>query len=151
MATSIRNLGTIIDGGIEAATRLDALLGRERAALEEQDAESLDALAAEKLACLEQLEALETSRAALLHEHGLGNDGAGMRSLLENTDSAAAWHQYLDLAGRCHAANQTNGAIIRLRNQQVTSALAVISGERQSTYGPSGTPPPAQARALARA
>ncbi|MCB1845716.1 MAG: flagellar protein FlgN [Halioglobus sp.] len=151
MTASSLNLRTIIDDGIDAVVCLDALLSRERSALEDQDARRLSALATEKQACLDRIEELEASRAALLHEHGLGNNNLGMNTLLEASNSAGAWHRYLDLAGRCHTANQTNGAIIRLRHQQISSALAVISGERQSTYGPSGKAPPAKARERALA
>ncbi|MEQ8207865.1 MAG: flagellar protein FlgN [Woeseia sp.] len=151
MPSTATQLETIIEGGIDGTSRLVAILGRERAALEAQDAGLLLELAAEKQGCLSELEELETQRTGLLQQHNFSNDNAGMQSLLAGTRSADDWQRYLDLAARCQAENQTNGAIIRLRHQQISATLAVVSGERQSTYGPSGDRPAAQSRALAQA
>lgn len=151
MPSTATQLENVIANGIDGASRLLACLGRERAALETQDATQLLELAGEKQACLDELEKLEAQRTDLLQQRKLGNDDAGMQRLLDGTRSAANWQRYLDLAARCQAENQTNGAIIRLRHQQISAALAVISGERQSTYGPSGDRPAAQSRALAQA
>jgi len=140
-ATAGTGLGTLIDDGCAAAEAFGDALRQEFEALEAGDVEALSAAAAGKQDCLAALEALESRRRALLAGQGHDDDAAGMDRLIEAAGDAALatrWRRYLELAGECRKSNMRNGAIIRLRRQQATSALAALSGSAPPTYGPQG-------------
>ncbi len=142
----------LLDDGYRSALALAGDLRAELDALEAEDLDALRAAAAAKRAQLEALEAVEARRMALLAERGLGDDTDGMQALLGDDDGLARqWRRYLKVADDCQRANLTNGAVIRLRQQQVTSALAVLAGGETGIYGPGGTERPAASRTLAEA
>ena len=145
------DLRAMLGAGLDAAGRFEALLAEERRALESRDSTALAALAAQKQAAVRELEGLEARRLRALEQASVPNDAAGMLRLLAGADDQQRWQDYLALAGRCQQANLTNGAVIRLRHQQITEALAVLSGDRRETYGPNGSSRPAHSRALAEA
>lgn len=148
-------LDKLLDAGLTATAELSGLLKAERRALEQQDSEALEGAAAAKGQCLEALELLENERSALLKNANFPDDHAGMDALQDWCDPGGMlqtrWHRYLEVAGECRQANMTNGAILRLRHQQIASALATLSGRRPETYGPSGMNGGGSSRALAEA
>ena len=145
----------LLDEGIRAATAFAEALRAELEALEREDPDALLAAAEAKRAQLAELEALERRRQQLLADAGRVDDKDGMQALIEAVDADGAlarkWRRYLKLADECQRANLTNGAIIRLRQGQVTSALAVLAGAESQTYGPGGAERPAASRQLAEA
>jgi flagellar biosynthesis/type III secretory pathway chaperone len=145
------DLRAMLAAGLDAAGRFEALLAEERQALETRDSAALAALATRKQAAVSELESIEARRVRALKQAAIPNDAAGMQRLLASADDQQRWQDYLDLAGRCQQANMTNGAVIRLRHQQIADALAVLSGDRRETYGPNGSGRPANSRALAEA
>lgn len=131
-------LARIIEDSIREACALERALEDERRALESRDAAALGTAAQEKLSRVARLEALEAQRKAASleaqgtpeHRHSRMNPAG---ALIEGQ-----WHKFLAIVGRCNTLNTTNGAIIRLRRQQITDALRVVSGTSAETYGPSG-------------
>lgn len=148
-------LGRMLESGIAAATAFAGHLVAEREALEQQDTAALDCAARDKQHSLLTLELVENERVALLEECGFSNDHDGMRALQEWCDRDGAlddqWQNYLAVARECQQANMTNGAILRLRHQQIASAIAALSGASPQTYGPSGSNDSSGSRALAEA
>jgi flagellar biosynthesis/type III secretory pathway chaperone len=128
----------IIKDSIREAEALERLLEDERRALESLDAEALGAAAREKGQRASRLEALEAARVAA------GAATAGANPAL--SASAVSWRQFLAIIARCNTLNTTNGAIIRLRREQVTDALRIVSGTGAGTYGPSGSESTSRAR-----
>ncbi|MGB5247051.1 MAG: flagellar protein FlgN [Woeseia sp.] len=148
-------LGRMFESGIAAATAFAMHLDAERKALEAQDLAALEQAARDKQHCLLTLELLENERAALLEESGYQNNHDGMRDLQNWCDRdgalAGQWQSYLQVASKCQQANMTNGAIMRLRQQQIASAIAALSGCSPQTYGPKGDNGNRGSRALAEA
>ncbi|MGB5346968.1 MAG: flagellar protein FlgN [Woeseia sp.] len=148
-------LAELLEAGIGATDALRVQLTAERQALEAQDSAALELAAGAKSHCLQTLEQLEQDRLAFLSDCGFSNDNNGMQALcksVDNTDKlAVTWQRYQALARDCQQANMTNGAILRLRHQQIAAALAALSGRRAETYGPAGTASGGGCRALAEA
>ncbi|MGH8167849.1 MAG: flagella synthesis protein FlgN [Woeseiaceae bacterium] len=117
-------LERIMDESLEGAKELLRILQDERQALENRDAVALGVAAEGKQKCVGRLEVLE----------------AGRRTAAESLDLAAErWQRFLVVIGRCNELNATNGAIIRLRREQIAVAAKLIGGGTVETYGPSGT------------
>lgn len=153
-ATGTR-LAMLLAKGLAAAERLEELLSEERKALESEDLAAIEQLALAKKGELLTLEDLERERVNLLKTRAETPDSAAIdaiaREATGNGSLGQAWQDYLAAAGRCQRANQTNGAIIRLRQQQIARVLTALSGDRPATYGPNGPGRPQHSRALAEA
>lgn len=139
-------LRAILDSASVAADQLVRDLDDERHALEAEDMDALAAAAAAKEATLGRLQALERQRRDLLATEALADDPRGMDELLERCHATPSltgtWTNYLAMARRCNAANRVNGAIIRLRQQQIAGLLTAVTDDKPGTYGPdSGTRP----------
>lgn len=151
-------LTSIITDCRQYADQLEDLLDQEFDALEAQDADRLEQVAAGKQSVVSSLDGLESERRTLAAAAGCDADGAGMDKLLAlcGADStlADAWQTLLEVAGRCEQNNRRNGAISLMRREQMRSAIAVLSGTTESVpvYGPAGKEAGgAERRELARA
>lgn len=120
-------LGRVMEDSIREVDALERALQDERRALENRDAAALGTAAEEKRRRVARLEALEAKRKVASSE------------VQGTPQQSAEWRKFLATVRRCNALNTTNGAIIRLRRQQITDALRVVSGTRAETYGPSGS------------
>ena len=136
-AGSVR-LERIIEDSISEADALERALEDERRALESRDAAALATAAQEKLSRVARLEALEAQRKAANPEVQGAPEQSHPRTIPGGTLPEGQWRKFLGIVGRCNTLNTTNGAIIRLRRQQITVALRVVSGTSAETYGPSG-------------
>ena len=125
-ATRTEQLERIIEDCISEARALEQVLEDERRALESRDAKALGIAAEEKRVRVAALETLEAKRKAV--DTGIG----------ANLPQARC-NSFISIVGRCNSLNTTNGAIIRLRRQQVGDALRLVSGSGAETYGPFGT------------
>jgi len=130
-------LDDLINESASQAARLEALLDAERDALKSQDAGRLDTIAAEKLRAVNELDRLEADRRDLAVGCGFDGGTAGMLELLSWCDDrgrlAGAWDALLTIAGRCRQRNQSNGAVARVRMDQIRGALAILSGNLQGS------------------
>lgn len=130
-------LERIVADCIAEATALEIGLAAERRALETHDAAALGEAAEGKRKRVARLENLERERKAAVESSG-------------EIPEQRQWQRFLAIVGRCNDMNSTNGAIIRLRRQQISAALRVVSGSVPETYGPSGSETgPRPGRALA--
>lgn len=134
----------LLRSGIDCASGLKEVLKDERTALEDQDTDALNTAALHKQSLLGELEAIETERNEICHNSGFGAKPDAMDELIQWCDTEhlirGQWDQFVDLARECSELNLSNGAIINVRRQQITGALAVIRGEsqHQETYSRSG-------------
>lgn len=137
-------LEQIIGDCVYHALGLKETLTDERAALEAQDTEALDALLSEKRRLLSELENLEARRGELSVASGFDRDPESMQQVARWCDEDAVienmWQHFLDIARTCNQLNMTNGAIIHLRRHHTTHALSLLrSGKfNNGTYGPGG-------------
>ena len=152
-----RRLEHILDESLQQAEKLNHALQAELAALTANDAERIAGATAAKAEPVARLAALETERASVSREAGFDASPAGMAAFIDSCDEhsllANLWQRLLVLAGTCDQRNATNGAIIRVRRQQVLAGLAILrSGEMAAeTYVPTGVESrPPGGRALAQ-
>lgn len=137
-------LEQLLRSGVHCATGLKDVLNDERNALEDQDTNALNAAALHKQSFLTELETLEIERREICHNSGFGSAPDAMDELIQWCDTDVLirgyWDNFVDLAKECSELNFSNGAIINVRRQQISGALAVIRGDsrNQETYSRSG-------------
>ncbi len=135
----------IIDDSIVYALGLKEILQQERSALESEDLAALQAALDGKTACVDTLRSLDQRRIDLCELAGFAGDAGQMQDLIDWCDEDdtvnSRWEHLLVIAAESSAINLTNGAIIRLRQQQFESSLAVLRGVTPGTetYGSSGS------------
>ncbi len=135
----------IIGDSIFHALGLKESLLAERNALEARDIDALQAAVTGKSACVEHLQALDTRRIELCESLGFAGAAGQMQELIDWCDQDDAinsrWEQLMVIAAESSALNMTNGAIIRLRQQQFESSLSVLRGVTPGTgiYGRNGS------------
>lgn len=152
-----KRLERILGDSLQQAENLDNALQAERAALSANDAGCLAEATAAKGEPIARLAVLESERATVSREAGFDASPAGMDALFESCDEnsllTSLWHRLIALASTCEQRNATNGAIIRLRRQQVRAGLAILRGGEiaAETYVPAGVEMrPPGGRALAQ-
>lgn len=110
------------------ALGLKEALEDECRALESRDIEALDSIVDSKSRCAEQLQQLDCERVRLCEEWGFEDGPHQMTALIEWCDEdqliSSRWEQLMVIAAEGSALNMTNGAIIRLRQQQFDASLA---------------------------
>ena len=126
------------------ASALKSALTEEREALVGRDPERLDVAVNSKQSLVRDLDGLERSRVAICSDAGFGEDSVDMVKLIAwcdaDTTLGQGWNQLLELGADCDRLNLANGAIIRLRQQQISDGLLVLRGTalETNTYGPTG-------------
>ena len=140
-----RNLEDLLDREIEAARLLSTTLAAERSALTGTSPEDVQQKAAEKIQLLEMIERLERERRAVCAESGLG-DAPTVGGMVSER-----WRSLMELMAGCRAANEVNGYIIHVRQNQVRQLMEILRGTTPVTYGPQGKTFARALRALARA
>ncbi len=137
-------IADLIGDSVYEALGLKEALEDERRALEAQDIDGLNAVVDSKSACVDKLRQLDEQRVALCERWGFENGPHQMTALIEWCDEdelvSSRWEQLMVLAAEGNALNMTNGAIIRVRQQQFESSLSVLRGGTPGTdtYGRNG-------------
>lgn len=133
-----------IDESIQNALELRRLLEAERAALESKDTMSLSDTAVQKQLCVNALDELDKARSAISKSRDFGVNPGEIAKLIASCDDSdlltQSWDRFLRIARECSDMNSGNGAIIRVRQQQIKGAISLFrdgSGETE-TYGPNG-------------
>ena len=138
-----RRLEDVLDREIEAAQRLSTVLRTERAALTGDQPETVHQLAADKIRLFAELEAMEVERLSLWGSPEGGADRAAT--------VAGRWRTLMELMADCRTANEVNGHIIHIRQNQIRQLLDIVRGGAPVTYGRQGKTYATALRALARA
>ncbi len=134
----------IIDESILQALDLSDSLEEERVALECQDTDALHAVVVSKNERAEKLGDLDRKRGALCQEWGFTPGPDQMDDLIswcdDNHAIGSRWAELMRIAAAGNTLNLTNGAIIRLRQQQFETSLSVLRGVTpgSDTYGRNG-------------
>jgi len=134
----------IIGRSVSQARRLKESLEVERIALENQDTDVLDDVVVSKNDCAELLQALDIERSALCESWGFIAGPEQMDDVIAWCDKDGlvdrGWSQLMQLAADGNTLNLTNGAIIRLRQQQFETSISLLRGVTpgSDTYGRNG-------------
>lgn len=148
-----RNLEDLLDREIEAARLLSTTLAAERSALTGTSPDAVQQQTVEKTQLLGMIERLEHERRALCAQSDLnvsGSDGdAGASSV--GSSVAERWRALMELMAGCRTANEVNGYIIHVRQNQIRQLMDILRGSTPVTYGPQGKTFARALRALARA
>ncbi len=139
-----RRLEDLLDRELEAARRLSIALAAERAALTGDTPDAVHRMAAEKIALLATIEALEVERRSMC-----GTPAAGDAGIMATV--AERWRALMELIAGCRSANEVNGHIIHIRQNQIRQLIDIVRGGAPVTYGPQGKTFAKALRALARA
>ena len=137
-------IASIIGESVAEAIGLKESLEVERAALEQQDTDALDAVVVSKTEHAGKLQALDEKRSALCQEWGFAIGPGQMDDLIGWCDQDAViskgWEELMRLAAEGNALNLTNGAMIRLRHQHFETSLSLLRGVTpgSDTYGRNG-------------
>ena len=148
-----RRLEDLLDSEIEVARLLSATLTGERSALIGDAPAAVQNKTAEKVQLLGTIERLEGERRALCAATGLavpGNAGDSNESGIAKT-VADRWRALMELMASCRTANEVNGYIIHVRQNQIRQLMDIVRGTSPATYGPHGKTFGNALRALARA
>ncbi len=125
---------------------LNALIN-EHQALSENNHQSIEAIAKEKIILMEQLEDLDKERRNLLEKAGLDLEATGIKDFFNNSSSPRApimksiWEKISKLTRDCEKQNNINGMIIENNKQHTENALSILQGKQQNTelYSNKGT------------
>jgi flagellar biosynthesis/type III secretory pathway chaperone len=138
-------LEELLSREITAAHSLSQCLNAERAALTGNSPEAVKASAAEKVALFGAIEELEGERRSLWGAGGA--DGAVFGNIV-----AERWRALMELMAGCRIANDVNGRIIHIRQNQIRQLFDIVrgGGSTTTTYGPQGKKSAGTPRALGR-
>ena len=137
-------LEVLLSREMTAAQSLAQILAAERSALTGDSSEVVKEMAAEKIGLLNSIEEMEAERRILW---GIcGGDGAAFGPIV-----AERWRALMALLAGCRKANDVNGHIIRIRQNQIRQLFDIVRGGAPTTYGPQGKTLTSTPRALARA
>jgi flagella synthesis protein FlgN len=139
-----QSLEDVLGREITAAQSLAQTLAAERSALTGDSPEAVKEKAAEKVRLLGNIEELEGERRALWGTSGA--DATAFGDLV-----AERWRKLMDLMAGCRNANEVNGHIIHIRQNQIRQLFDIVRGGAPTTYGPQGKTFTRALRALARA
>lgn len=139
-AETRRRVVDIIDNSVNLALDLKETLQNEREALAGQDMDELQAALDEKSRFIDRLQGMETERVALCAAAGFAAGPEQMAELMAWCDDGAVienrWLHLMEIATECMSINDTNGAIIHGRKQQIETTLTIVRGgtPAQETY-----------------
>jgi flagellar biosynthesis/type III secretory pathway chaperone len=138
-----RRLEDLLDREIELARALAATLAAEKSALTGDSPQAVEQQAAEKIRVLATIEKLEEERRTLCASP---NSPGIAATVIER------WRALMELMAGCRTANEINGHIIRVRQNQVRQLIDIVRGApAATTYDPHGKTFAKALRALARA
>ncbi len=134
----------ILNETVYFALALKEILEDERKALKLQDMDNIVAAVDSKSDCVRSLQRLDEKRIAFCSAHGYAPGPDQMPNLIDACDDgdliSNRWEHLMIIAAESSAINMTNGAIIRVRQQQFESSLSLLRGVMPgfNTYGRHG-------------
>jgi len=137
-------LEELLSREITAAQSLAQTLAAERAALTGDSPELVKEMAGEKIGLFNCIEELESERRTLWGASG--TDVAAFGPVVTER-----WRALMALMAGCRKANDVNGHIIHIRQNQIRQLFDIVRGGTPTTYGPQGKTLTRTLRALARA
>jgi flagellar biosynthesis/type III secretory pathway chaperone len=123
---------------------LEGVLRQETDVVRGEDAHAIERIGDNRHRYIDTLSKLDAERAATCRMLSFGNESAGLHQLLEWADPSgglrAQWSSNLELARRCKAINDQNGAIVAAKLGRVQQLLGKLRGAgTPSVYSQRGT------------
>jgi flagellar biosynthesis/type III secretory pathway chaperone len=113
-------------------SELQGVLEQETEVVSGDDAEAIQRIGSNRHRCVERLAQLAAERSDTGRMLSFGSDGPGLARLIDWADPSAAlraqWRINLDLARRCQAINDKNGAIVTAKLERVRQLLGKLRG-----------------------
>jgi flagellar biosynthesis/type III secretory pathway chaperone len=113
-------------------TELETLLQAEQVTLRQDDIESLERIGRARQRCVQQLSAIEAERAEVCRQLSLSASRSGVAQLFALSDPGGTlegrWLANLEVARRCCAINDANGAVVTARLTRVRQLLGGLRG-----------------------
>lgn len=135
-------LSRLLDDERRLLLQLEQLLDREKTILlQDESPEHLERACRDRQDCMVALLRLQDERQSLLRVAGYSTDNAGLAGLIKDCDPErrlpARWAECAELAKRCRALNDHNGALVTSRMRRIQGMLEVLTGKRteRTTYG----------------
>ena len=134
----------LLSDTVYQALGLKESLEDERKALETEDMAAIERAVDVKSTCVAKLKVLDQKRDSLCKSWGFKSGPDQMQAVIDYCDDAELirnrWDHLMLVAAESSAMNLTNGAIIRVRQQQFESSLSLLRGRtpRIDTYGQRG-------------
>ncbi len=135
---------SILSDTMYQALGLKESLEDERKALETENMEAIEQAVQVKSLCVQTLQRLDSERDSLCGGWGFASGPDQMQAVIDYCDDDDAikgrWEHLMLITAESNAMNLTNGAIIRVRQQQFESSLSLLRGRtpRIDTYGQQG-------------
>lgn len=137
-------LNELLRAEYDCAGRLAALLGDETEALNGRDIDAVETLVGRKQTLMQEFEALEARRHALLERAGFGGAQPDIEACIAWCDGsgrlARGWRALLERIRDCQHRNRCNGAVLESSRRHAQQALALLRGQnpQPGLYTPHG-------------
>lgn len=127
-----QHLGRILAEESRLLTQLQAVLESETSIVTGEDADAIANIGNNRQRCVDRLTRLGEERCDTSRMLSFGSDPAGLNRMFEWADPSrslrARWSQNLELARRCKALNDKNGAIVTAKLDRVQQLLHKLRG-----------------------
>lgn len=122
----------VLDDQIRTAEAMLGTLDSENKALLDNDADALSSAGTDKARLLQTLESLERERREI----------AGRLSVSPDVETGGSrWQHLLELMQACRRRNQSNGALVKVRRDQLLQVMKIVSGPQVELYDSKGAGP----------
>jgi flagellar biosynthesis/type III secretory pathway chaperone len=129
-----RHLSRILAEEAQLLAELESVLEKETDILRGDDAEAIAGIGSNRHQCVERLGRLGVERTDTGRMLSFGSDATGLNQLFDWADPSRAlrarWAVNLELARRCKALNDRNGAIVAAKLDRVQKLLTHLRGSK---------------------
>jgi flagellar biosynthesis/type III secretory pathway chaperone len=131
-----QHLSRILAEEAQLLAELESVLERETAIVRGDDAEAIQRIGSNRHHCVDALSRLGVERTQTSRMLSFGTDLTGLEKLFDWADPSqrlrAKWTVNLELARRCKAINDRNGAIVAAKLNRVQKLLGHLRGANQA-------------------
>ena len=122
----------VLEDQIRTAEAMLGTLDSENRALLDNDADALNSAATNKTRLLQTLESLERERRQIADMTQISPEGEA---------TSDRWQHLLELMQECRKRNQSNGALVKVRRDQLMQVMKIVSGPQVELYDAKGAGP----------
>ena len=122
----------VLEDQIRTAEAMLGTLDSENRALLDNDADALNSAATNKTRLLQTLESLERERRQIADKTQISPEGEA---------TSDRWQHLLELMQECRKRNQSNGALVKVRRDQLMQVMKIVSGPQVELYDAKGAGP----------
>ncbi len=123
----------LLDDQIRTAEAMLGTLASENKALLDNDIDALNSAGTDKTRLLQTLESLENERRQIADRR--------LHLSAEAGQGSSRWRHLLELMQECRERNQNNGALVKVRRDQLLKVMKIVSGPEVELYDASGAGP----------